>query len=65
MRPMQHTALLGVTEAAEHLGCSVATVKRLARAGQLVPAHKLPGQTGAYLFRLRDVERIAQKRAAA
>ena len=65
MRLMQQHALLGVTEAAEHLGCSVATVKRLVRAGNLAPAHKLPGQTGAYLFRLRDVERIAQKRRAA
>lgn len=52
-----------MVEAAGVLNTSVATVKRLAVAGTLPPAMKLPGKTGAYLFAKRDVERLAAKRA--
>ena len=45
-------------EAAEILGKSVATVNRLALLGRLKPERKLPGRTGAYLFRRKDVERL-------
>ena len=60
---MVPTELLGVTEAAKLIGCSDRTVKRLAKSGALPHAHKLPGATGAYLFRRADVELHAQVRA--
>lgn len=52
-------------EAAELLGVAeISTVMRYVRLGKLVPARKLPGRTGAYLFRRRDVEKLAQHRLA-
>ncbi len=64
MPPMQNEAtLVGVADAAEVLGLSVDTVKRAARSGQLAPAIKMPGKTGAYLFRREDVEQFAAQRA--
>jgi len=55
---------MGVTEAAQLLGVSKATVKRAALAGTLITAHKLPGFSGAYLFTREAVEAYAQERAA-
>jgi hypothetical protein len=40
------------------------TVLRLVESGALVPLHKLPGATGAYLFRRADVLALAEQRAA-
>ena len=58
------TELLGVSEAAKLIGCSDRTVNRLAKTGVLPHAHKMPGQTGAYLFHRADVEALAKGRAA-
>jgi len=61
---MSKPELLGVREAAQIVGVSVATIKRAAATGNLPPAHKLPGANGAYLFHRSDVEALAQERAA-
>lgn len=50
-------------EVARVLGRSVRTVHRLVEDGVL-PAMKLPGETGAYLFDPKDVEALAKQRAA-
>ena len=54
----QSAQLLTTAEVAEILGKSTATVKRMALAGELPHALKLPGDTGAYLFHPKDVERL-------
>ncbi len=59
------TELLGVNEAAKIVGVSDRTIKRLAKSGVLPHAHKMPGQTGAYLFRRRDVEKLAKSKGRA
>ena len=61
---MSQSELLGVSEAAELVGVSIATIKRAAAAGSLPVALKMPGATGAYLFRRSDVEQLAKVRAA-
>ena len=61
---MSQSELLGVREAAALLGVSTATVKRAAQRGALPPAHKMAGDTGAYLFTREAVEAYAQERAA-
>jgi len=61
---MSQSELLGVSEAAELVGVSIATIKRAAIAGRLPVARKLPGATGAYLFRRADVEALRAERAA-
>lgn len=38
------------------------SVVRLVKEGALIPALKLPGKTGAYLFRREDVERLRDER---
>lgn len=45
------------------LGVSRATVNRYAASGNL-PARKLGGRTGPYLFERGDVERLAAKNEA-
>ncbi len=45
-----HMNLVTSAEAAEALDVTVATINRWAAAGTLLPAQKLPGITGAYLF---------------
>jgi excisionase family DNA binding protein len=64
LRDMSQSELLGVTEAAEIAGVSGATIKRAAQAGQLPPAMKMRGATGAYLLTREAVEAYAQERAA-
>lgn len=61
--------LVTTSEAAEILNKHVRTVHRLVAEGTLTPATKVPGKTGAYLFRRSDVEKCANaarraKRAA-
>lgn len=53
-----------VKQAAELLGVSPATVKRLALSGELPPASKFPTVTGGYLFERADVERVAATRVS-
>ena len=50
---------INATAVAEILGCSVATVKRRAQAGTL-PAFKLPGRTGSYVFVRSEIEALAE-----
>lgn len=47
--------LLTSTQAAAILQCSSKTVTRMAIAGTLPVAHRLPGTQGAFLFRRADV----------
>lgn len=56
--------LIGVSEAADLASVSRGTIKRLAADGTLPVHTKMPGATGAYLFRRADVERFAKERAA-
>jgi len=62
---MGHQDLIGVRQAAEIVGVSGRTIKRLAKDGVLPHAMKLPGDTGAYIFNLDDVQALAAKKAAA
>ncbi len=48
-------------EAANRLGVSIRTIHRLVARGDLAPARKLPGATGAYLFDADDVTAAAIK----
>jgi excisionase family DNA binding protein len=59
---MVHTTmeLLTTTEAGQILRKSARTVQRMADAGDLVVAQKLPGPNGAYLFRRSDVEALLE-----
>lgn len=50
--------LMTTFEVAVRLGCSISTVQRRARSGELRPAQKLPGPNGALLFDPRDVDRL-------
>lgn len=50
-------------QALEILGYSnPSTVVRWVHEGKLTPSRKLPGQSGAYLFWRRDIERIKAER---
>lgn len=68
LRDMPNTSqpdLVGSAEACALLGgIDRSTLVRWVQAGRLVPAMRLPGQTGAYLFRLTDVRRLAREVAA-
>lgn len=46
-------------ETAQLLGVSVATVTRMVRRGDLIPAHQAPGRRGAYLFDRSYIEQLA------
>jgi predicted site-specific integrase-resolvase len=54
--------LLTAAEVAEMAGRHVFTVHRWASNGKLPVAQKLPGATGAYLFRRGDVESLLEPR---
>jgi excisionase family DNA binding protein len=62
---MTTQTLIGVSEAADRLNVSARTVKRWAMTGELAHVAKLPGATGAYVFKMSTVEAFAAKRAAA
>ena len=51
--------LLTSTQAGAILTKSGRTVQRMADAGKIPVAQKLPGPNGAYLFRRSDVEALA------
>lgn len=51
--------LIPTSEVAEIMGKSVRTVHRLIQSGDLKPALKIAGQSGAYLFNRSDVEALA------
>lgn len=50
--------LLTSPQAGTLLGKSARTIQRMADAGDLPVAQKLPGPNGAYLFRRSDVEAL-------
>lgn len=54
---------LSVTEAAEQTGDPKRTIQAAIARGDL-PAHKMPGQTGAYLITQRDLDKWVAKREA-
>ncbi len=55
--------LLTSPEVAALLGCSPRTVHRLVTSEDLIPAHKLPGPNGAFLFEPEAVEMYRRQRA--
>lgn len=55
---------IGAAEAAQILGRSQRTLHRWASSGRLPAATKLPGTSGALLFRRKDVEVLAEKLTA-
>lgn len=61
---MPETDLIGTSEAVRLAGYSRRTLLRAIARGDLVPAVKLPGETGAYLFHRADVEALAKGVAA-
>lgn len=56
--------LLTAPEAGAIIGRSGRTVIRMAEAGKLPVAQKLPGVNGAYLFRRSDVEALLSEAAS-
>lgn len=57
--------LITTREACQILGyADPSSVSVMVKQGRLVPAQKLPGKRGAFLFRRTDVESLAQERAA-
>lgn len=54
--------LITTAEAAAILDVTVAWVNKLAAADRIPVAQKLPGRTGAYLFRREAVERYQRDR---
>jgi hypothetical protein len=64
-RSMPNGALLTSPEVAALLGCSIRTVHRLVTSEDLIPAQKLPGPNGAFLFDRNVVEMYRRQRAAA
>lgn len=63
---MSQPALISTREATELLGLTnVSTISRWVKEGRLTPAMKLPGQTGAMLFRRDEIEAKARELAEA
>lgn len=58
---MQAT-LISTADAADILGCSVATVHRMVEDGRLTAAHKVDGLRGPRLFDRATVEALAAER---
>jgi len=52
-------------QAAEVLDVEHRSVFRMVKRGELSPSAKLPGRTGAYLFKRAEVERLAKSRSRA
>lgn len=50
--------LITTATVAQMLYKDVSTISRMVARGDLVPAVKVPGKRGAYLFRRSDVERL-------
>lgn len=56
--------LIPSVEATDMLGVGRSTLTRWVKSGRLPEAKKLPGATGARLFRRSDIERVAAEEAA-
>lgn len=57
--------LITSAQVSDLLGITVAWVNKQAATGRLPVAQKLPGRTGAYLFRRDDIESQSLQRDAA
>lgn len=57
--------LLTTAQVATILERPIATVNRWAVEGKLPVAHKLPGRTGANLYRRDDVDALVERRRSA
>ncbi len=57
------TQFVTTSQVATLCGVTVRTVHRWVATGRIVPAHRLPGETGALLFDPADVDAIARERA--
>ncbi len=55
---------LATVEACERIGIDRSTLSRWIKDGTAVPAMRLPGKTGAYLFTPAEVDRLAEYRTA-
>lgn len=53
-------AYITTADAARMLGVHVATVSRMVASGRLLPAIKVPGKTGAFLFDPNDVAAVRE-----
>lgn len=63
---MPHKQFIGSAEAAEILRIDRSTLIRWIAAGKLTPVLRASDtQTGAHLFKMTDVQRLARKRTAA
>lgn len=61
---MHHSDQITAREAAALLGCSVATVNRMAKDGRLPTVGKLPGLRGHNLFSRTVIQLIAAQQKA-
>jgi hypothetical protein len=52
------TALLGSVDVCAALGIDRSTLSRWVAAGTAIPAHKLPGRTGSFLFTPAELDRL-------
>lgn len=55
---------MSTREVARVLACTPQHIARLVRTGELSPAFKMSGRTGAYLFDAAEVARYKDARAA-
>jgi len=54
--------IISTVEACELLGgIDRSTLTRWVDAGKVIPMHKLPGATGAWLFTRAEIERVAEE----
>lgn len=56
--------LVTTAEAADLLGVSIKTVLRIAERGELPVAVRVPGLRGPRMYRLADVQALAERRSA-
>lgn len=61
----QTPRLLSTVEACERIGIDRSTLSRWIKFGEAEPAMRLPGKTGAYLFTVAEVDRLAAQFAKA
>ncbi len=57
---MQTPDLIATVEACARIGIDRSTLSRWIKDGSAVPAMRLPGKTGAYLFAPAEVERLTR-----
>lgn len=62
---MPDDKLVGSDEARKILGVHRATLLRWVADGVITPVHEFPGPRGAKLYRLADVEKLRDAKAAA